>query len=227
MIASVCNAAHQLERTPGARPAQWIETMAALAPQCPDVETFLKVGQVAAWRAGLAHFRDGALALSDVLPETLALAALNAKPKGTWAELRGLLSANPWFDPARNSEAPPLPRVVAQAGAFRGFGGLFLEPPSVAASGAHFLARSGGECWLLTADAFGSTFHRATMGEFEAASREPRLPAGLEVNGSRVVLNGAKFEVPALGEFTSVAANGTTLALTSRLTHSVVLVALK
>src|SRR5262249_1631555 len=119
------------------------------------------------------------------------------------------------------------PRIVAQAGAFRGFGGLFIEPPSVAATGSHFLARSGGECWLLTADAFGATFHRATVGEFEAASPESRMPVGLHFDGSRVAIDGARFEFPAIGEFTSAAANSTTLAITSRFTHSVVLVALK
>ncbi len=227
LIAAVCNAAHQLATTPGARPAQWVEAMAGIAPQCAEVEPFLQVGQVAAWRAGLAHFREGALAVGDLLPETLALAAVNAKPGLRWAEVRQRLLACPWFDPASDSETPAAPRIVAQAGAFRGFGGLFVEPPTVAATGRHFLARSGEECWLLTADAFGSTFHRATIGEFEAASRESRMPDGLQVNGSRVVVDGARFEVPAFGEFTSAAANSTTLAVTSRFTHSVVLVALK
>ncbi|WP_156346546.1 hypothetical protein [Verrucomicrobium spinosum] len=31
-------------------------------------ETFLKAGQVAAWRCGLAHYRESALAVADLLP---------------------------------------------------------------------------------------------------------------------------------------------------------------
>ena len=117
--------------------------------------------------------------------------------------------------------------VVAQSGSFRGYGGLFVEPPQVALGGEHFLARSDNGCWLLTADLFGSTFHRASIDEFEVASRERFLPPGLEVKGNRVVLNGERIESAGMGDFTSAAANSTTLALTSQLTHSIILVALK
>src|SRR5438128_1194244 len=83
-------------------------------------------------RAGEAHFRAGALAAADALPPALALAAVRA-PGGDWPELRRRLAAAPWFDPSK-PVASGL-RVVAHAGAFRGFGGLFVEPPVVAAAG--------------------------------------------------------------------------------------------
>lgn len=226
VIAAVCNAAHQLASTPGARPAQWIELMEALAPKCADVEMFLRLGQVVGWRAGLAHFRKTALAAADALPEALALAAIGSKLKAGWPAEREKLLRNPWHDPANEQSNPVGLRVVAQAGTFRGFGGLFVEPPEVAAAGEHFLVHSGDDCWLLTADRFGATFHRAAPGEFDAAKREHGLPPTLKVNGARVILNGQPFEFPALGEFTSIAANVTTLALTGRFTHSVVLAAL-
>jgi hypothetical protein len=226
VIPAVCNAVHQLASTPGARPAQWIETMEKIGQDCADADAFLKLGQVSAWRAGLAHFRQGAIATADALPEALALAALGAKSGSSWADVREQLLANPWFDPANAAKGSSTMRVVARAGSFRGFGGLFVEPPLVASSGDHFLVRSGSECWLLTADVFGATFHRASVTEFEAAG-ERRLPSGLQVSGSRVVLNGDRFELPDLGDFASAAANATTLALTSRLTHSIVLMALK
>ena len=230
LIAAVCNAIHQLASTPSARPTEWIETMATLAPQCADAESFLKLGQMAAWRAGFAHFRAGALAAATALPETLALAALGASPGLSWAQLRERLQTNPWFDPATDSavaekEGKAL-RVVAQPGSFRGYGGLFVQPPLVASAGNDFLARSDNACWLLTADVFGATFHRASLDDFEVASREQRLPPGLQVKGTRVVLNGKRVEFPELGDFTSAAANSTTLALTSRFTHSIMLVAL-
>lgn len=218
LIPAVCNAAHQIASTRGARPAQWIETMEKLAPECGDAEAFLKLGQVAAWRAGLAHLRSGVIAAADGLPEALALVAVGAKT-GSWANVREQLLANPWFDPASGSSVA---RVVAQAGSFKGFGGLFIEPPIVASSGEHFLVRSDSECWLLTADIFGATFHRASSKEFAA-----KFPSGLQLKESRVAFNGENFELPAIGELTSAAANGTTLALTSRLTHSITLVALK
>lgn len=222
VLAAIANAVHQLAATPGARPAEWIAAMRALAPRCADAGTFLTLGQVAAWRAGMAHFRAGALAAADALPPELALAALRAD--GDWGEVRGRLAADPWFDPSV-SPAPRGVRVVARAGAFRGFGGLFVEPPRVSAAGEHLLVRSGDDCWLLTADAFGATFHRATAEE-RADRRPASVPPGVTVRGTRVMVGSIAVELPELGEIGGVAANGTTLALTSPLTHAVVLIAL-
>jgi hypothetical protein len=56
------------------------------------------------------------------------------------------------------------------------------------------------------------------------AKRE--LPGRLELLGVRVAFDGHEIDLPDLGEPTSVAATATTLALTSSLTHSVVLIAL-
>lgn len=226
VIPAVCNALHQLASIPDARPVQWIEAMEKLGPQCPDAEALLKLGQVCGWRAGLAHFRQSAIGTADTLPESLVLRVLNAPADAKWSDLRLRLTANPWFDPANSSQGASPLRVVAQVGAFRGFGGFFVEPPLVAPAHRDFLVRSNSDCWLLTADAFGATFHRASMSEFETAARESRLPSALKIAGSRVVLNGSRFEFPELGEFTSAAANDTTLALTSSLTHSIVLIAL-
>ncbi|HEX8905340.1 MAG TPA: hypothetical protein VF771_10885, partial [Longimicrobiaceae bacterium] len=223
VLASLSNALHQLAATPGARPAEWMSAMATLAPQCQDSTVFLALGQVAAWRAGMAHFRQGALAAADALPETLALQAVGAGG-GRWAEIRERLRADPWFDPA-HPEGGFVPRVVARAGAFRGFGGIFTEPPRVGAAGDHFVIASGGECWLLTADAFGATFHRATPGDL-AHPQPPGLPEGVAVDGSGVTVHGARCNLPELGEITSAVAIGGTLAITSALTHAVVLISI-
>lgn len=226
LIPAVCNALHQLDSSPGVRPTQWIGIMEKLGPECEDSDAFLKLGQVVAWRAGLAHLRIGAIAAADALPEALSLAALDAKSEHTWLGVREKLLANPWFDPASEPSSSSGLRVVAQAGSFKGFGGQFIQPPRVASSGDHFLVRSENECWLLMADVFGATFHPATTTEFEASQSAGRLPANLRINGSHVLFDGGRFEFPALGEFTSAAANETTLAITSRFTHSIILVAL-
>ena len=84
LIPATCNAVHQLASTPCARAAQWIETMEKLAPECADADAFLKLGQVAAWRAGLPHLRSGAIAAADTLPESLALSALGATSGCSW-----------------------------------------------------------------------------------------------------------------------------------------------
>ncbi|HEU0300171.1 MAG TPA: hypothetical protein VFR37_11970 [Longimicrobium sp.] len=223
VLAAIANALHQLAATPGARPAEWTAAMRTLAPRCADPDVLLTLGQVAAWRAGMAHLRAGALAAADALPPELALAAVGAAG-GDWAAVRGRLAGDPWFDPAAPAEARGV-RVVARAGAFRGFGGLFVEPPAVAAAGGHFLVRSGDDCWLLTADAFGATFHRATAEE-RADRRPASIPLGVTAQGTTLAVDGARLELPELGEIGGVAANGHTLALTSPFAHAVVLVAL-
>jgi hypothetical protein len=231
VIGAVSNALHNLAGTSGARPEQWISEMEKLGPQCGDVETLLRLGQVEAWRAGLAHFRQGAIAAADNLPAPLALAAVGAAANGDWPDIRKRLLADPWYNPSEapstgNGQASRV-QVMAQAGAFRGYGGVFVEPPSVASAGEHFLVRSGEESWLLTTDVFGATFHRSNLAEFESAVKSTKLPAGLRVSDSKLSWKDERFEIGGLGKFTSFAANDATLALTSELTHSVILVALR
>jgi len=226
MIASVCNASHHLSATPGARPAAWIDVMSRLSSQCTDGATFLTLGQVVAWRAGMAHFRESALAGANRLPESLALAAIGA-PSMRWSEIRDSLTADPWFDPSTPGSAPARPRLVARAGAFRGFGGLFIEPPTVAMADEQLFVRGGNDCWLLTADTFGATFHRATQEEFENARRRPALPEGISVRGTTLTVHGTTVDMPnVLHQVSSACASRTTLAVTSPHTHAVLLIAL-
>ena len=221
VLASLTNAVHQLAATPGARPEDWIDTMAQLAPRCRDVDQLLAAGQVAAWRAGMSHYRAGALAAADTLPPEIARAALGAPGTSTWPQLRSRLTASPWYDPS--DDAAPIPRVTGRAGAFRGFGGLFVEPPRLGVVGDHVLVRSGGEAWLLVADAFGATFHRATPDE--AAAPPVTQTQHVSVTGHTVTVDGVRIDVAELGVMRDVIATPTTVALASPLSHAVVLVA--
>jgi len=225
MIAAVCNASHHLSSTAGTRPGAWIDLIASLAGQLTDGATFLTLGQVAAWRCGMAHFRESALAAAGTLPEPLVLAAVGA-PVAQWSNVRDRLIADPWYDPAAPNDMSTTPRVVARAGAFRGFGGLFTEPPVAAMADGHLFIRGGSECWLLMADAFGATFHRATREEFDRARVRSVLPEGISVSGATATVRGCSVSLPsAFGEVTSACASRTTLALTSPHTHAILLVA--
>lgn len=223
---AISNAIYLLATTPNAQAKRWIETMETLSDQCVNMEDFLKLGQFVAWLSGLAHLREGALKLSDELPEPLTLAALQVDPNLTWAEIRPRLLSDPWFNPSVSKEPVNATRVVARVGAFRGFGGLFTSPPLVVAMDQHFLTRSGDETWLLTADCFGATFHRATFEEFQAAVTQSKPSQNVSLDRASVAVDGERIAFPDLGYFTSSAISGTTLALTSSLTHSIILVAL-
>lgn len=223
MLASVSNALHRLATTPGARPAQWLSEMELLAASAGTAENFLRMGQIVAWRSGLAHFRSGALAVAETLPEKLALAAVGAAPSADWSQLQVRLGADPWHIPGNGSAGL---RLAGRAGAFRGFGGLFSEPPQVIPSHDDFLVRSGDGVWVLTANAFGATFHRAAAEEWPAPPPLRTVPEGLHVSGSTASWGGTRIELPVRGSIISTAATSTTLAVTSSESHAILLVAL-
>lgn len=226
MLGAVSNALHTLAATPGARPAQWIQLMRQFSSSSAlDLDRWLRVGQVAAWRSGLAHFREPALDLADSLPSEIALALVGAPRGAAWSDVRTRLRASPWYDPADASSAAQRLRVAGTAGAFRGFGGLFPTPPAVEVHGQQFHVCCGDDRWVLTADAFGATFHRAQPGEHAAARPDPTLGGRLNVRGVRVEFEGWETMVPDLGEPTSAAALPATVALTSNTTHRVILLA--
>jgi hypothetical protein len=161
VLAMLTNAVLTLDATPGARAEAWMTRMAALAPLlCAD--TMAAAGQVVAWRAGMAHYRAGALAAADELPEPLALAAVGAS--GRWADVRAALAADRWWTP----EPRPAGTGV-RVGGFSGFGGPFGSPPAVRAAADGFFVRSGERTHLLIADAWGATLHPAEAEAFDQA----------------------------------------------------------
>lgn len=196
-IASLSNAAQQLSLTPGTRPDEWCAQLTALGRLCTDAAQLLTLAQLLAWRSGLAHYRTSALNAAATLPDSLALAAIGNPAKKTWPAARTAHLANPWYNYALNSPSSSTSQpTLRRVGSFRGFGGLFLTPPQVSTSGDHFLIRSGEDAWLLIADAFGATFHRASPVELAAATAPrvvisnlafPDFPAGHVVSSSAVI----------------------------------------
>lgn len=180
-LAMLTNAALKLAATPGARIYEWMVRMAGLAPLV-DANTLAAAGQIAAWRAGMAHYRGGALAAAEGLPEALALAAIGAK--GNWAEIRAALAADRWWTPEGKA-------VGTRFGGFTGFGGPFAAPPEVRAGAEGVFVRSGARTGLLVADAWGATLHPASVEEFDAArpaARAPTAPTGLPADDLRAAI---------------------------------------
>ncbi len=217
---SITNALYNLSITPGARPDEWLRTMLHLSALCADGAAWLRAGQVAAWRAGLAHYRRGALELCKTLEPAIACAALGVAHMPDTETLISRLQADPWLLPAQAQNTQAL-KLVARVGAFRGLGGLFLQPPTVAASGEHFVVTDGNTRWLLVADAFGATWHRADS----VPTSTSTAPFSIDHAG-RVTCGPHKQTFPELARMSSAASNGTTLAVTVPLSFAVHLVAL-
>jgi len=75
--------------------------MASLARHCGEVTEFLDVGKIAAWRAGLAHYRRGALdACRSLSPDLAALALGVEGGVDSFATMIERLEADPWIKPS-------------------------------------------------------------------------------------------------------------------------------
>jgi len=211
--ALLTNAAIHLDAVPGVRGAEWIALLAALAPRIATVDELRAAGQVAAWRAGAAHFRAGAIAAADALPEALALAAFGADAGTSWPDLRARIAADPWWTADGADVA-----AGREVGGFAGFGGPFGAPPEVRAGADGFVVRDGARCHLLLADAYGAVLLAARPEEFAAAAPgecDFAVAADVLTVGARLI----PLDLPAEG--LAVCASGPLLAIASPYTHAI------
>ncbi len=213
VITELSHATAQFSAHRASRPQQWLQLLKVHGPKAADLAQLRSLGKVFAWRSGLAHYRTGALAAADQLPTELVEAALQIPAPQSWAEWRDALNASRW--PGSLVEATG---VLAKVGAFRGFGGVFLEPPTLATCDGDLIARSGGDAWTICADLFGATLHR-TQDHGEPAGvtcEEPVL-----ILGDFVFLPSQAVELGAAAPVTSAVQQGNILAITTNNSHAV------
>ncbi|MBW3511477.1 hypothetical protein [Janthinobacterium sp. NKUCC06_STL] len=208
VLGMLSNAAIHIASVAGARPAQWQRELAAMAPQVGSVAQLRAVGQVLAWRAGVAHFRQGALAAADTLPPALALAAFD-ELGAQWPQMHAQLMANPWRGNADGREF----------GSFSGLGGAFGTPPQVRATNDGFVVHSAERHYLLVADAYGAVLHSATAQEYEQANTG--MPSSVRLDGATVHVGARSIALDLPAGDIALAANAHTLAITSPWTHAI------
>lgn len=225
LAGSLANAAYNVSVASGAAPSRWIDEMASLARHCGEVTEFLDVGKVAAWRAGLAHYRRGALEACRSLSPDLAALALGVEGGvASYGAMLERLEADPWIAPAvaaRESVDPPALRVVAVTGAFRGFGGTFRVPPKVYLRAGQLVAKDDEAAWILAADRFGATWHRSSTDDLLAQS----FPDATLKQSGEARIGRLRDRFPELERSSSEAFDGTTLAVTLPRSHRVWLLA--
>jgi hypothetical protein len=180
VTAALANAAYNLGQASSARPDEWFGRMLAVSEHCHDVETLFKAGQVAAWRSGLPHFRQGAIAaakdldlsLLGLLLGPISLPASTAAAANAMAasQTQALLTALEQRRFAGSGATPKL-ECVARLGGFSGFGGTFKRPPLLINSGKALLAVDAESTWEVHADAFGALLQRRSTGAQPATQR--------------------------------------------------------
>ena len=217
-VAAAVNGAMQVASVGAPAAAGWVRAMQAAASRGSTTAELLAFGQVAAWRGGLAHYREGALDTADSLDPSLTAIALGltgGDVAGHLAQMRG----DRWLSSGPPASDRPMLKITARVGAFRGFGGLFRRPPTVSAVGGRLFATDGTDTWLLSADVFGATFHRVEA---------PQATSGggaiiLERDGT--VRHGQECRaMPVLAGAHSWAATDHTLAVTISSSHQLFLV---
>lgn len=217
IIASVNNALLQIAAVDKGAAANWLRELIRMSAHCESSDEFLNCGQVLAWTSGLAHFRSGALELLQAMRDPLVQAIFDVEQPAS--ELRAQLHGSRWFSPRHRVGSVD---VLSKVGAFRGFGGTFLEPPSAAAHADGWVIRSGSEHWYLIADAFGHSLHRATAEEWQHAERTSTRSRA-QFAGTRLL--DAKLDIADAGAITSAAAWDGAIACTTALSHQVIIVA--
>jgi hypothetical protein len=225
---AVCNALHRLAGQLGSGAAIWIERMLAVARQGSPIDQLLEAGIVAAWRCGMAQYRESALTIAEDLPAEVAAAALGLPGNASGhAELIQSLRQDPWrgLDPIVDAGAAGARRlrIVAVAGGFRGWGGPFLHPPRLALQESALLAFDPESVWQLYADCFGSALlRRADLDP--AQVHATRAPGAVDSAGV-VTWQGETVQLAALRGATGAAARSDTLAVTLPDSYRIFLVA--
>lgn len=223
VLSMLSNAILHLAALPSVSLQRWGGEMAALASQVASLAQLRALGQVLAWRAGAAHYRQGAIVAADGLPDTLALNAFHATGIASWEQLRTQLLGDPWWHPPGDLDAASARTI----GAFAGLGGVFVSPPMVRAANPAsptFLVRAGDQDFVLHVDAYGAMLMPAAPAPFEAVASNSGALAHV-VRGNELLVGRQCITLALPAERLAVFATDTTIAISSPYTHTIMLVA--
>jgi len=199
----------------------WLLTLSTLAQRARSPDELLRAGQIAAWRHGMAHYRESALERARALDRELLALALGV-PVGDWHDrMRVRLITDRWYRPDVPSAAPP--RVMCRLGAFVGFGGRFSEPPVAGLIDGELILDAGGARYTVHADAYGANVQTHPDGQRRAAQA---LPSGWRIEAGTLISPTQGFAFAEYGAITGAAHSADTLLLTHAWSHSATLLAL-
>lgn len=180
LAAELANAAWRVCRHPWARPERYTRILARVANDAHCRQDWQRIGLVAAWRAGLAHYRTSALAaLAELPPATQAMVLELAEGIDPATMVTALATR-------RCPEALPLPHY--RVGGHRHGGGHFDGLPTVAIADGRLSVRVDGSVYEVHADAFGVSLVAMPAGHAPTLTVSPappgawqkQLPAGLD-----------------------------------------------
>jgi hypothetical protein len=201
--------------------------MQQIARYCQTLPELLQAGVIAAWQAGMVQYRRTAIEAARTLRVPLATAALGLDETTSPKEMPRIIDRlrdQKWLTAEAAGKLPQKPAIacVARAGAFSGFGGVFLRPPRVAADGPRLLVSDGNSQWQLLADAYGVAFHKTGDAPAKQAESSGPLPVNIDRKGN-IRWENLSLSQPHLAKATSLAFSAETLAVTIATSHHVFL----
>jgi hypothetical protein len=222
----LCNAIYKMEQS-NANAAAWLDKMLQGSKFCQKPAELLALGQVLAWRFGMAHYRISASEIWRQMPKALAAFSFDLSLR-EYQALSGNLDeilANPWCpisSACLNSEAASL-ALVGTVGGFIGFRGFFISPPEVTCAAGQLYAFDSQMCYSLHADCYGVTLRRFGNDIPENAGQKGDNLA-IDTQG-KVHKHGASAQFTQLASCLSQACDGHTLAVTMPYSHKIYLIA--
>ncbi len=191
--ALLINSVYNISMEKQARENQWIDIMVRIAKVAKTRTELTESGMVAAWRCGMAVYRDGALEIVDRLGSrilSIIFGTLITDSQRTDTqentvktgfdskEFVASLKGNRWFDPSM----PPSKNlaITGFAGGFKGFGGSLIDPPRVQVDDGRIFVVDSHSTWQLYADAFGTNLRRSSI-----VPSKQKTPPGLAITIDR------------------------------------------
>lgn len=223
--AAASNAVYNLTLQNGVDELEWMRRMDDVAAECSSLDMFLDAGKIAAWRCGMAHYRESALNVCGNTPDNLVrkLLGLNEENGATASEIAAALR-DPWLDPVNMGKTHQRKlKITAIIGGFRGFDGPFIRPPEVFVSNQVLFAHDNEFCWSIHADVFGAILQRFGADLPDDLSTNSG-PFKLNKNGE-VTFGGLTKEFAPFKYAASYVSNNDTMALTMPRTHKIILIA--
>jgi hypothetical protein len=194
---------------------RWLGEIKRTSNSCENPQQLLELGKLLAWTAGMAHYRLPALALAKQLQLPLLRTVFQiaeAVPENSIRNWLTELEFDPWAQ-LLSGNTPRKQKVeqVAICGAFRGFGGLFLEPPKVFIHRGQIYVSENQTLYRLVVDRFGHSLQRA--GNVEA--EKPSATSSPQIDSKGIVnWEGCEALPSNLRGLTSQAFDGKSLAVT-------------
>ena len=214
-IAALINATIKVSQEPGLDIEQWLSWLGSYATKTRTVDEARHLIVICTWRSGSAHMRDAALAAASKLSPEVACAVIGAGCETDWQTISGHFATHHWWAPGAKGVSDG-----HRVGAFIGFGGALPEPPTLHVANDMFIARSGGQEFVVFADAYGATL-RPVHGADDVDELKQSQSDGGRLKGQSVRADDrlVPLLIPAAG--VSIVETTDSIAVSSSYSHSI------